>query len=178
MTTKSKYNLHDDSLNGWGFELDFTEWNTDIIVQWIEILDDDFGDDYEEKFNIQIITGHHFQRNKLGNALWCRKELGMDPLTANCFALIVRQRITKYEHIQNNPPKIQPQISIDNIELLPMSSIYNPDQISITKGYLKSDSIHTNNVNNSVNKNRKHIKINSSTFHTSKAKDFTNNLFD
>ncbi len=78
-------------MHWWGLKnkKSLTEWNTDIIVQWIEILDDDFGDDYEEKFNIQSITGHHFQRNKLGNALWCRKELGMDPPTANCFSLIV-----------------------------------------------------------------------------------------
>ncbi len=54
MTTNAKYNLHDDNLNGWGFELDFTEWDTDTIVQWIELLDDDFGDDYYEKFNIHI----------------------------------------------------------------------------------------------------------------------------
>eukprot|EP01084_Bolivina_argentea_P116048 206271_1 len=37
------YDLQDDGDNGWEFELDFSEWDTQVITQWIFILDEDFG---------------------------------------------------------------------------------------------------------------------------------------
>ncbi len=40
---ETKYNLEDKGINGWEFNLDFSEWNNEIITQWICVLDDDFG---------------------------------------------------------------------------------------------------------------------------------------
>eukprot|EP01084_Bolivina_argentea_P024706 45992_1 len=100
MAAPANYNLQDAGDNGWEFELDFSEWDTQVIVQWIFELDEDenFGDDYEEKFNIRSISGQHFKRNQLGNEQWCRTDLGMNQQIAKSFSAIVRQRITKYEN--------------------------------------------------------------------------------
>eukprot|EP01084_Bolivina_argentea_P164621 286193_1 len=107
MAAPVNYNLQDDGY-GWEFELDFSEFDTQVIIEWIYILDDDFGDDYEEKFTIQSITGEHFKRNQLGNEQWCRSELGMNPQTAKLFSSVVRRRITKHENIKRNPPQQTP----------------------------------------------------------------------
>eukprot|EP01084_Bolivina_argentea_P024704 45990_1 len=122
MAAPSNYNLQDTGDNGWEFELDFSEWDTQVIVQWIFQLDEDFGDDYEEKFNVQSISGQHFKRNQLGNEQWCRTELGMNQQIEKSFSSIVRQRITKYEnhhrkkpYVAQMPKSYVPQIPVEPV---------------------------------------------------------------
>lgn len=96
-----KYELIDKGKDGWEFNQNPQEWGPDVILSWLEHLDDDFYDDHEEVFSLKNISGENFKRTELGNALWCRNDLGIDPQTAESFSKIVRQRITNYENSQN-----------------------------------------------------------------------------